>query len=559
MNRTLRHVSPVRSFDKTMNHISRLKSGTGMLALGLFFAGNGLAVEGSYEHLTLQGAITRALENNHEIAIQRLNPKIQKERLNMAKQAFDVKLESSYTYQSIDTPQNAQEFVATGGGTASSTAAGAGADGTTSPVGPVLLAPNIFEERNHVGKVSLIKRFGTGTSIELGTSLRVLDNSLNRQLPPAIFHPEYETYTGVTLTQPLLKDGGLSANLAEIRIAKSNGKLADLEWQSRTAGLVGEVMKRYYDVIFAYENMGIQKDAIGLAEKLLDDNRKKGKEGVVAPNDINVSEAAVYVRQEESIIAETQYMERQNALQLLFKTVAEMDRVVSIRPLDQLSGSISVPQRPELLAQAWKSRYDILQASEVVTQRQYQTAYAKNQVKPRLDLIGSVGVHALDGSVGESYNRAGEGQGPEWAVGVNFSVPFSFGKQKAQSRLAEHEEVQAEIDVERVKVQVSLEIDTVLSRLNADQQRVTTARKSREVALKTLEAETKRFQEGVSTSYQVLEYQKEYSQTRSREVAALADLNKDLVDLWLTTSQLLERRGIVVADNAGGDKKPNGN
>lgn len=526
-----------------------------MVALGIMFTGQAMAAEGSYEHLTLQQAITRALENNHEIAIQRLNPKIQKERLNMAKQAFDVKLETSYTYQSIDTPQNAQEYVATGGGTASSTEAGFGADGLPAPASAILLSPNIFEERNQVGKASLVKRFGTGTSVELGTSLRVLDNTLNRQLPPALFNPEYETYTGITLTQPLLKDGGFNANLAEIRIAKSNGKLADLEWQSRTAGLVGEVMKRYYDVIFAYENMGIQRDAIGLAEKLLDDNRKKGKEGVVAPNDINVSEAAVYIRQEEAIIAETQYMERQNALQLLFKTMAEADHVVSVRPLDQLSGSVSIPKRAELLTQAWNNRYDVLQAGEVVNQRQVQTAYAKNQVKPRLDLIGSAGVHSLDGSLSESYSRAGEGQGPEWAVGVTFSVPFSFGRQKAQSRLAQHEEVQAEIDVERVKVQVSLEIDTVLSRLNADQQRVTTARKSREVALKTLEAESKRFTEGVSTSYQVLEYQKEYSQTRSREVAALADLNKDMVDLYLTTSQLLERRGIVVASDDEADKK----
>ena len=69
-----------------------------------------------------------------------------------------------------------------------------------------------------------------------------------------------------------------------------------------------------------------------------------------------------------------------------------------------------------------------------------------------------------------------------------------------------------------------------------------------EVALKTLDAENKRLEEGLTTSYQVLVYQKEYSQTLSRVVAALADLNKGLVDLWLTTSQLLKRQRIVVAD-----------
>lgn len=521
-----------------------------VFGLSLVLDASSLLAANAAEELSLQDAITRALEDNYEIKIESLNPEIASERTMIAESVFDVRLEASYTYNSSDTPQNAKEYIATGGGTG--TTGGFGSSGTTAPATPILKEPSVFVERNHVAKVGLVKKFSLGTTAELSTSQSVLDNSLNRDSSAALFHREYESYTGFTVTQPLLQGFGYDANLAEIRIAKSNNKLADLEWKARTASLVGQVMKRYYDVTFAYENMKIQRDAITLAEKLLEDNRKRSKEGVVPPTDVYLAETAVFKRQEGALIAEAEYMERQNALQLLFKTVETTDRAVDIQPLDSLPDAVTFPERSELLEHAWAHRYDLLQANEVVSQRGYQSDYAESEVKPRLDLIGSAGVRGLDEDTGDSYSEAANGQGSEWLVGVTFSRPFSFERERAKARLAKRQEDQAAFDVMRVKVQVSLEIDTVLSRLDIDRRRVDTARKSREVAFKTLEGETKRLEEGLTTSYQVLVYQKEYSQTRSREVAALVDLNKGLVDLWLITSQLLERRSIVVADDRSG-------
>lgn len=497
-----------------------------------------------FERLSLQDVITRALENNYEIQIERINPEIQRERIMTAQSAFDLRLNASYNYESSRSPQNAQEYVSTGGGTG--TSGGFGAGNLTGLSTAVLDEPSIFVALNQISKIALVKKFSLGTVAELSTVHSRLDNSLNRDSAAALFHPEYETYTGLTVTQPLLQGFGHDANLAEIRIARSNHKLADLEWRSRTSGLVGQSMKRYYDVVFAYENMEIQKDAIGLAEKLLEDNRKRSAEGVVPPNDVYLAEAAVFVRREKALIAESEYMERQNALQLLYKSVDDVGEVLSVLPTDSLSDEVDVPARSDLLDQAWRDRYDLLQAREVVNQRGHQTAYAKNQVKPRLDLIGSAGLSGLAANTRNSYGEANRRQGSEWVIGVTFSVPFSFERQKAQLRAARRQEDQARIDVQRVKTQVSLEIDTVLSRLRLDKQRVETARQSREVARKTLDGESMRLEEGLTTSYRVLEYQKEYSQTRSREVAALADLNKGIVDLWLMTSQVLSRRSIVV-------------
>lgn len=503
-----------------------------------------VADEVEVRKMSLQEVIALALENNHDIAVQNLNKVIEQERANIARSAFDPKLEGAYAYQYIDTPQNAQDFVATGGGAATPEVIASQTGLST----PILGEPTIFEQRNHVAKVALVQKIPWGTTFELGSSLRVLDNSLNRNLPPGLFNPEYETFTGLTVTQPLLRDFGNSANLAELRIARSNMRVADLEWRARTAATVGNVMKLYYDVIFTYENMAVQRDSIELAEKLFSDNKKRGEEGVMQPNDVLVAEAAVYARKEGALLAETQYIERQNTLQTLFKKGADAGQSLRIRPADYLRESVQVAPRAELLGKASAARYDVLQSLEIVDQRKHQTLLAENQSRPRFDLIASGGVHGLAGSTGSSYDEALGGQGPEWTVGVTFSVPLGVKRMRSQARLAQHLETQAMIDVDRVKALISLELDTVLSRIDMDRQRLISARKSREVAQRTMEGEVKRLTEGVSTSYQVLQYQEEYSQTRSRELAALADLNKDQVDLWLVTGEMLEKQGIIVEE-----------
>ncbi len=489
-------------------------------------------VRASDERLTLRAVILRALESNNDIQIEGLGKLIEEEKIKVASQPLDPRFEGSYNYESIRTPQNAQSYVATGGGT------GFGA-------APVPSQPNIFMQRNHIGKMTLVDRTSAGTTYELGTTMRVLSNSLNRRLPPSIWSPEYETFTGLTVTQPLMRGYGQNANLAEIRIAKANAKIADYEWQARTSSVVAEVMKRYYDVIFTRENILVQRESIALAEKLLGDTQKRSKEGVAANNDVVVAEAGVYQRKEDVLAAEMQYIERQNALQLLFKrsddVYMEGTRIV---PVDKLTEVMPMTDRTALMGVALKNRYEVKQAEEFINARDAQSQLAHSQSRPRLDLIASGGLHGLQGNMAESYSRAFQAQGPEWTAGFQYSLPLNRDHMKATERLANHQQEQAVVQAEKTRLRVLLEVDTVLNRVRIDQQRLVATRKSREAAMQSADAELKRLHQGVSTSFQVLQLQRDYSQARSRELATLADFNKSLADLDLTTATVLKNQKI---------------
>jgi outer membrane protein len=490
------------------------------------------------ERLSLRAVILKALENNNDIMIQDLGRLVELEKIKVANQALNPRVEGSYVYQSIRTPQNTQDYIATGGGLA-----------TTAT--PILGTPNTFLQRNHVSKLAFVEKLVTGATIELGTTMRVLDNSLNRRVPPGIFNPEWESFTGLTVTQPLRRGFGKDANLAEIRIANANAKIADYEWQSRTASVVAEVMKRYYDVIFTRENIAVQKEGIELAEKLLGDIRKRSKEGVAANNDVVVAEAGVFQRREEALAAELQYIERQNALQLLFKRSDDVyTHNIRIVPVDGLSDHMPATNRNELMGLAVNNRYEVKQAEEFIKARDAQSRLAHNQTLSRLDFVASGGLHGLDGNIGQTYSNAFQSQGPEWTAGLQFSVPLNRDDQRATERLAYHQQEQAVRQAEKLRLQVLLEVDTVYNRVRIDQERLAATRKSREAARQSADAELKRLQQGVSTSYQVLELQRNYSQARSRELATLADFNKSLADLYLTTATLLQKQRISFTEPA---------
>lgn len=487
------------------------------------------------EPLSLRGAIALALQNNGEIKGADLAKVIEEERIKSARLAFDVQFEGGYLYQSVDTPQNAQDYAATLGG---------------GLFQPALTSASIFEERNHSASLGLSKKFETGTVLEFGTTTRALDNTLN-QRDTSLFHPEWETFTGLTLRQPLLRDWGTDANTAEIRVAQANARVADLEWQSRTAQVVAEVMRRYYDVIFTLENMAVQRESIALAEKLRDDTQARGREGVVAGNDVMIAEAGVYQRMEDALEAEMLYIERQNALQLLFKTPEQViAQGARIRPVDGLRAAVPALDRSSLVNTALTERYEVRQAEELIQMKSAELDYATNQVRPRLDLIASGGYHGLDENFSGSYGEAADGQGPEWSAGIQFSMPLNRDNLQAQKRAAQDEKTRAYIRRGEARLRVALEVDTVISRLQMDAQRLEATRKSREAAALSAEAGLKRLNEGVTTSFEVLQLQEDYSKARSRELAALADLNKAMVDLQLATGTLLEQQGVEVVSDA---------
>jgi outer membrane protein TolC len=131
-----------------------------------------------------------------------------------------------------------------------------------------------------------------------------------------------------------------------------------------------------------------------------------------------------------------------------------------------------------------------------------------------------------------------------WRVGLTLTVPV--GNRDAESRYitARLALAQADIDLKRVEQQATLEVRRSVRDIETGIKRVRVARVNSRLQQEKLEAEVKKFENGISTSFNVLEFQEDLAQARSREILALVDYNKARVEFERVVGTLPAARGV---------------
>src|SRR5262249_44844154 len=136
--------------------------------------------------------------------------------------------------------------------------------------------------------------------------------------------------------------------------------------------------------------------------------------------------------------------------------------------------------RGEFMNTALARRYDYLTAIVDSEVQDVRLRFAENQLWPEVDLVGTYGLNGLKNSYGDSFDAATTARTPEWSAGVQIQIPWGFVKERAQLNLVKGLKEQAILKVKQTELNVGVDVDTVLSRIITNQQRVETARQTRE-------------------------------------------------------------------------------
>ena len=91
-----------------------------------------------------------------------------------------------------------------------------------------------------------------------------------------------------------------------------------------------------------------------------------------------------------------------------------------------------------------------------------------------------------------------------------------------------------------------IQIDDAVKLIRSSFERVEATRAARAFAQEALAAEQKKLENGKSTSFFVLQFQRDLTVRRSEEIRALADYNNSVALLATREGTTLERHGIVV-------------
>ena len=222
-----------------------------MLMIGLKAFAEEVKVQ---ERLSLNSSIRQALKKNPDMISERIDVEVSKNQFTKDKGEFAWGLETISRYEDRDKPQNTREFIAVGGISFPGNSA------------------RIFSDKNFIAKEGLKKKFQTGTSFELSSTFNRLENTLNKTSASSLYSPEYESFTGLTLIQPILKGFGREANRAQINIAENRVEATEYLTEIKAINLIAETASRYTDVIAIEEILKIRQENIVLAESVLEKN-----------------------------------------------------------------------------------------------------------------------------------------------------------------------------------------------------------------------------------------------------------------------------------------------
>jgi len=478
--------------------------------------------------LTLREAVLAGLDNNPGITVDRLEPLLAAEETMREKSIFDptLTLEFSKDFEIEPRGNRSTNFSTT-----------------------------LQRTRNRDANLSLRKILRTGTQLEIS----FLNNRFISSFPTQVLKPEYRPHLGFSLLQPLLRDFGLGLTTIFVRISENREEISLFDYQARLAQLIQRITEAYWGVVFAKENLEVQKKGVELAEALLKGAEARVRAGVLPPVAVTEAEAEKARRTELVIIAENEVDTASKNLRLTLNLnprntfmpqriePAESPSVLPFQ-IDRLSSRESaLTRRPEVLS-----------ANLNVQNQTLQVRYAENQLLPRLDLKAGTGLTGLagelkpgetnpfSGSYGSAIDRLGSGNFYDYSVGVVLQFPLGNGQARSNFARARIALDQARARHRDLVSQITLEVEKALGEVEANFKRIQTTRLARELAEENLRGQERRFEVGLVTLKDVIDFQSKALDSRGAELRAIVDYNNSLSRLKLAEGALLEHYNVRV-------------
>jgi outer membrane protein TolC len=480
--------------------------------------------------LTQTQAIAKALGQNFDIQVKTYDVNAAQAVVRQAHGTFDPVFNAEGSYEDIRDPQDTQDFVATGG----------------TPLEILNGDPRIFVENNQHYKLSLDGKLPIGTQYELKTQLDVLSNTLDKTSPLALFTPEFQSFTGVTIDQPFLRGFGTDVNNAEIRASIVNKLVSRYELEDQMLGTVSQVLQSYNQLSYLTEELEAKRQDRQLGIELVEDRIKSLERGQISSRELNRAESSLAEIIEDYTKAQDEVINQQAILQALISNQSsDLGQFtylpVSPMPRPQLHQSVE-----ELLVEALTHRPKYLEAKSKVEEENIKLVYAENQKWPQLDLKGTYGVNGLSSSFGNSYYREIVPQGPQWTVGLLFSIPFGNNEAggKYDEEIARKE--QSLLAMKQIELNTDLVIRKLVATIQANQYRLTAMHLFSKTAGDNYDEEQTRLEKGLSTDLDVLKYHRDFTEAHARERAAEVDLDNAFVQLQEVTGTLLDNNHVHV-------------
>ncbi len=359
----------------------------------------------------------------------------------------------------------------------------------------------------------------------------------------------YQSSVGVQLTQPLLRDFGVDVTRRGINIARNNLGVSREAFRNLLLETVNAVEVAYYDLIFAQRDLEVQQQSLDLAREQERITQIRIDVGADAPLDILEPQVSIAQREQGVLLAEAALRSAEDTLrQLMNLPIEEWDRPIQAEAtLEYRQLAIDVKSSVE---KAFELRPELKQSMLQLENQKILQSYARNQVLPTLDLSASYRYSGLDQKYSDALDQVTGADFPGWQVQLQFGLPISNTQARADARRAQLEFEQTTTNEAQTRQTILVEVRQAVRNIETSLKGIAATRAARDAAEKNLDAQRKRFDNGMSTNFDVLRVQNDLASSRSAELRALTSYQQSVTAFHRAVGDLLELRGIEVQEPA---------
>ncbi len=378
------------------------------------------------------------------------------------------------------------------------------------------------------------------------------------------------------VTQNLLQGFNIGVNNRDIRVARNNMKVSNLQLKLQVATTVSAALNLYWDLVSFIDAVRIKEQALATSQKLYEDDQKMVKIGSLPAVEVTRAAAQVSVSKEDLLFAQTNVQQQEivlkNALSRNAIANAWLDDVhmVPLNPIE-VPKTDEIKPLPELLPEAMANRVEIERSNINIDSQKILIKGDRNGLLPTLQAFLELTNNGLSGPVNPTYNGQNGppdtyfigGTGnllgqifrrdfPNYSAGVSLTIPFRNRAAQADYVTDELQLRQAELQFQRAANQVRVDVKTALIGLQQARARYETAVDTRRLGEQSLKDEQNRFQHGVSSVTLVIQAQRDLATDQDAEVQAMANYTHAKIAFDMAMGRTLELNHISMQEAAAG-------
>ena len=341
-----------------------------------------------------------------------------------------------------------------------------------------------------------------------------------------------------SMSQPLLRGGGVETNTHSIRVADWQGQIADARTKLESIRILANADKAYWNLYSASRELEVRRAQYEVAVKQLERARRRVSQGDAPEIEVIRAESGVGRTLEQIIVADSNLRIRQRALKrLMNRDDLPVTGATPLKPATDPSPVSLTLDGQALSAQAVANRMEMLELELQLAIDSSEVDFRKNAALPLFVVDYGYNAQGAGRDAGDAYGEIGNED--SFNVGLRAEIPL--GNEAAESRV--HAAILARVQRlatrEARKQAIRTEVFDALDSLAQSWQRILAARLETVLAARTLAAEERQFDVGLRTSTDVLDASASLADAQSREVLALASYQIALVDLSFATGTSL--------------------